>query len=150
MKIYLAGRYSRHPEMRDYRDQLEAHGHKVTSRWIDLHGGDLGQSIPPARLNADPASCTRFAETDLLDLTQSDMVISFTEKNPGGKGGRHVEFGIGLAQRKIMIIIGPREHVFHTLSGVGIYPDWKVFVRTTRILEDGLWLGRVWQGGPGK
>jgi hypothetical protein len=137
VKIYLAGRYSRHPEMRDYRDQLEAHGHKITSRWIDLHGGSLDKSIPPNVLNANPEVCTRFAETDFLDIVQSDMVISFTEKNPGGKGGRHVEFGMAFALNKIIVIIGPREHVFHTLSGVGVYPNWLAFVKNTGILGEG-------------
>ena len=143
MKIYLAARYSRHPEMRDYRDQLVAHGHQVTSRWIDLHGGDLGQSIPPERLNAEPESCRRYAETDLMDIIQSEMVISFTEMEPGGKGGRHVEFGVGLALHKIMVVIGSREHVFHTLPSAGVYVNWTQFVRTTRILEEGIW-GRAW------
>ena len=139
MKIYLAARYSRHPEMRDYRDQLEAHGHQVTSRWIDLHGGDLGQSIPPERLNLDPEGCRRYAETDLMDIIESEMVISFTEGNGGGKGGRHTEFGLAVAMHKITVIIGPREHVFHTLPSVGMYANWQQFTRTTRILEDGVW-----------
>jgi hypothetical protein len=140
MNIYLAARYRRHPEMRDYRDQLEFHGHKVTSRWIDLHDGDLGQSIPPERLNADPVSCRRYAETDLMDLIQSDLVISFTETDASGragKGGRHVEFGMALGMRKLLVVIGPRENVFHTLPGVGVYVNWQQFIRTTGILDEG-------------
>lgn len=41
VKIYLAARYSRHPEMRVVRDRLEASGHKVVSRWIEGGGTSL-------------------------------------------------------------------------------------------------------------
>ena len=44
---YFAARYSRHPEMRDYRDQL-LHAlpyRRVTSRWIDMHGDELEATI---------------------------------------------------------------------------------------------------------
>ena len=50
-------------------------------------------------------------------------MVSFTEGG-GGKGGRHVEFGLGLAQGKRMIIVGPREHVFHTADGVEQFDTW--------------------------
>lgn len=40
-RIYLAARYSRNAEMRGVRDVLEGLGHKVTSRWIDQHGGTV-------------------------------------------------------------------------------------------------------------
>jgi hypothetical protein len=37
-------------------------------------------------------------------------------------GGRHVEFGLALAQGKRVIIVGPRENVFHYLL-----PDAQIF-----------------------
>jgi hypothetical protein len=37
-------------------------------------------------------------------------------------GGRHVEFGLALAQGKRMIMVGPRENVFHYLL-----PDSQIF-----------------------
>jgi hypothetical protein len=40
MKIYLAARYSRRPEMCRYAQQLENLGYEVTSRWLNgTHGG---------------------------------------------------------------------------------------------------------------
>ena len=55
MKVYLAARYSRNAEMRGVRDVLQGLGYKVTSRWIDQHGGNLLESIVAEKLNADPA-----------------------------------------------------------------------------------------------
>lgn len=122
--IYLAARYSRNDEMRGVRDVLEAFGHKVTSRWIDLHDGTLPQSFVAEKLNADPEDCSKYAQIDINDLRAADTIISFTSADGGGKGGRHVEFGLALGLGKHLIIVGPRENVFHTLPSVEWYPDW--------------------------
>ncbi len=55
----------------------------------------------------------------------ADAVIIFTEipNTILATGGRHVEFGLALAQGKRVIIVGPRENVFHYLL-----PDSQVFV----------------------
>ena len=134
MKVYLAARYSRNAEMRGYRDDLVAMGHEVTSRWIDLHSGTVSfvsaealgiqeKSFTPEQLSATPTLCNEYAEADWSDLAEAQWVISFTCAT-GGKGGRHVEFGIGLASNKRMIVVGPREHVFHTLADVEHFEDW--------------------------
>lgn len=128
-RIYLAARYSRHPEMRGVRDVLEALGCEVTSRWIDMHGGVLTQSIGPGRLNADPERACPFAEADLDDLRLADTVISFTSADGGGKGGRHVEFGVAVGLGKRLVLVGPREHVFHTLPSIEWHPDWAHLVQ---------------------
>ena len=124
MKIYLAARYSRNAEMRGVRDVLEAFGHEVTSRWIDQHGGNLLESIVAEKLNADPEGCAHYALVDLEDLQAADVVISFTSAGGGGKGGRHIEFGLALGLGKHVVIVGPRENVFHTLPNIEWYPDW--------------------------
>lgn len=128
MKIYLAARYSRHDEMRGVRDVLTALGHDVTSRWIDQHGGDLLESIVADKLNAEPAECSKYALIDMADLAAADVVISFTSPGGGGKGGRHVEYGLAIGLGKHLVIVGPRENVFHTLDAVEWYPDWPRFV----------------------
>lgn len=123
MRIYLAARYSRHPEMRELGTKLNRAGFDITSRWI---GGnhelrDAGQ---------EEAERVRFAAENFEDITKSDCIISFTETPDSAreaarpsKGGRHAEFGIGLAFNKRMILVGPREHIFHWLPNVEVYPD---------------------------
>jgi hypothetical protein len=123
-RIYLAARYSRNAEMRGVRDVLQALGYEVTSRWIDQHGGNLLESIVAGQLNAEPEACSQYADVDVDDLTRADTVISFTSADGGGKGGRHVEFGLALGLGRRLVIVGPRENVFHTLPQIEWYPDW--------------------------
>jgi hypothetical protein len=54
----------------------------------------------------------------------ADAVIIFTEipNATPATGGRHVEFGLALAQGKRVIVVGPRENVFHYLL-----PDSQIF-----------------------
>jgi hypothetical protein len=131
--VYLAARYSRHAEMRQYRDDLQTRGVLVSSRWIDQHGGDVLESFVAEKLNADPEHCAQYAKIDLDDLAAADTVISFTGMGGGGKGGRHWEAGWAYAARKRQILVGPREHVFHTLV-YAVYPDWAALLSW---LDDG-------------
>jgi hypothetical protein len=113
--------------MRGCRDVLAPLGYTVTSRWIDMHGGKYPSSFTPEILNSDPDYCGTLGRHDVEDVQAADVVISFT--GGGGKGGRHVEFGIGLALDKEMIVVGPREHIFHTLPQVQHFDTWADLVR---------------------
>ncbi len=124
MKIYLAAQYERHDEMRGVRDVLQALGHQVTSRWIDQHGGDALEAATADQLDKEPEKCAKFALADIEDLEAADTVMSFTRPGGGGRGGRHVEFGYAIRGGKRLVLVGPREHVFHTLPQVEHYPDW--------------------------
>jgi hypothetical protein len=121
--VYLAAWYPRHAEMRQYRNDLQARGIVVSSRWIDQHGGDVLESFGAEKLNADPEHCAKYAKIDLDDLAAADTIISFTGMGGGGKAARHWEAGWAYAARKRQILVGPREHVFHTLIPA-VYPEW--------------------------
>lgn len=127
-RIYLAARYSRHGEMQGVRDVLGALGYEITSRWIDQHGGALEASYTPEKLSADPDECAVFGQHDVADLKAADTCISFTSADGGGKGGRHVEFGLALGLGKRLIVVGPRENIFHTLPAVTHYENWSRLV----------------------
>ncbi len=124
LNIYLAARYSRNAEMRLYRDEIINIGHKVISRWIDQHGGNLLESFVAEKLNSDPAYCSKFANIDIQDMQNADIIISFTSKDGGGKGGRHFEFGWSIGMKKLNVIVGPREHIFHTLPEIQHFTNW--------------------------
>jgi hypothetical protein len=126
--IYLAARYSRHAEMRQIRDALHEVGHTVTARWIDQHGGDVLESFVAAKLNSDPEYCAAYAKVDLDDLEAAELVVSFTSADGGGKGGRHWEMGWAHANHKRLALVGPREHVFHTLPEIEHYDDAAAFL----------------------
>lgn len=138
---YFAARYSRHPEMRGYRDALEAAipGAHVIARWIDCHNDELEQSYTPEALNADPAGCWRHGADDLDDLDEADVIVSFTGNGGGGKGGRHIEHGYAVAlsifhARGVlevpmrMVLVGPRENIFHCHPATEVYEDWASFL----------------------
>ena len=124
MLIYLAARYSRYPEMQEKAKNLERLGHHITSRWI------LGDHEVRAKGKAESDLWqARWALEDYADLCRADVCISFTEPpedKPGrGRGGRHVEFGIALEQKKRCIVVGYRENIFHWLPSVHFYPTWE-------------------------
>ena len=120
MKIYLAARYSRHKELQKYAHQLISQGHDITSRWIwgDHQIDDKGLSLEAKRSERE-----RFAKEDFEDLIQSDLVLSFTEepRSSNSRGGRHVEYGLALALKKICWVVGPRENVFHCLPWIPVF-----------------------------
>lgn len=125
--IYLAARYSRREELLGYKDELEGRGYVITSRWLSgnhqVDGFDPSSEVPEA-------DRVRFAVEDYEDVLAAETVISFTEppRSTNSRGGRHVEFGIALAAGKEVIVIGPRENVFHCLPKVYHFRDWWTFI----------------------
>jgi hypothetical protein len=108
MRIYLAAAYSRRLELAGYADQLRADGHEITAKWL------TGIHEEPGWHEA------LYAADDFADVQRADCVLSFTEapKTSRNRGGRHAEFGMGLAWGKLLILCGPREHCFHFLPQV--------------------------------
>lgn len=128
MRIYLSSRYPRKLELRKYRDQLEAAGHEVVSRWID--------SDDPDDLD-DPVRLAEIAGENLEDLSLADCFIAFTEvpttDTPGAtRGGRHVELGYVLNEMRDVAIylVGPGENAFHFLDDIkSVFPDWTTVLK---------------------
>ena len=119
MRIYLSACYQRQLEMQKVARELETFGHEITSRWI-LEEPFLGEE------HRQPVSTrARRAQRNLVDLSQSDCLIAFTERPPSGqgRGGRHVELGIALANGLKTIVVGWQGNLFHTL--VEFYSSWE-------------------------
>jgi hypothetical protein len=127
--MYLAAAYSRRLELYEYAKRLEDNGFWVNARWV-LEGHDIPEGTSDkeaARLRA------KWAQEDWDDINKSTMVVSFTDGTldyqSRKRGGRHVEFGIGLASDKEMVLIGPRENVFHHLPEVKQFADFEKFLK---------------------
>ena len=119
MKVYLAARYSRKDEMREYADRLHRADHHVTSRWVEVkHNVE--------DIDRDHELASRYASEDSEDLTAADAVVVFTEhpRKELTRGGRHVEFGMALALQKRLFVVGPPENVFYALPQVEVYCTW--------------------------
>lgn len=94
VKFYLAASFASKPIIRGYREELQAIGHKVTSRWLDDE--ETTPNMPGAE---------NIAVKDLADIDEASNVIFFTDV-PSTTGGMHVEFGYALAQKKYLIVVG--------------------------------------------
>ncbi len=121
--VYLAGRYDRREELQGYAARLSQLGFLVTSQWLTGHACADGECTPD--------EMRLFAREDLWDIDRAKVFIAFTE-DPGSasyqSGGRHVELGYAMASGLDVVIIGPRENVFHWLCDDNV-----------------LWLGRMEQ-----
>lgn len=108
-KIYLAARYPRRYELIEHADKLIKAGYDITSKWI--YGQEEGMTY------------REIAVMDIEDVDAADVVMSFTEigSPPHVRGGRHVEFGYGLAKGKQCVTIGEWENVFHYYPSVVVY-----------------------------
>lgn len=125
MRWYMAASFGRQEELRGYRQTLLDAGEEVQARWVTSEQHDMDRD------KVTDEGIAQYAIEDLEDITKSDGIISFTE-GQHARGGRHAEFGIGLALNKRMILVGPREHVFHYLPSIEIYSDFDAF------MEEGL------------
>lgn len=122
MKVYLAARFSRLPEVVRYADELELGGIEVTSRW--LRGGHEWVGTPDDDIPVEHLA--RFAIEALEDIDAADMVVCFTEAPRTGpaRGGRHVEAGYALAKEMPILVVGYRENVFYCLPGIVFVETW--------------------------
>ncbi len=103
MKIYVAASFPRRDEARLLGLALEDAGHEITSGWMMLKGKSYF---------GDDWAGEVEAVRDLQDVRDCDVLVSITGDTES-HGGRHSELGIALALGKRIIIVGPKEQVFH-------------------------------------
>jgi hypothetical protein len=137
MRYYFAGAYARRPELDKYAGWLltEIPTAVVTSRWLTYDAGvdDAGFSAGQMVTAADVEKAWWYGQRDMEDIRSSRAIVSFTGE--GTRGGRHIEHGIGLLLNDLrpitgyrLIVVGPREHIFHCHPATEVYPDWAAFL----------------------
>lgn len=125
--MYFAARLARRVELSAYADELRHRGFVVTSRWLE---GSLKLCERDLKAGGRAAE---LAKMDLDDLRRADICVAFTEPatdEDRGRGGRHTELGIALALEQRVMVVGPREHVFHCLPEVTQHRDWSSVLRS--------------------
>ena len=106
--VYLAARFTRKAEMRQYAEDLDELGIGVTSRWV--HAGAHEWTGTPD--DAIPAGAQLgFAQDDLDDIDAADMLVIFTDQQ-GTRGGMWVELGYALGQGMPVLVVGPLANIF--------------------------------------
>lgn len=125
MRFYLASRFARREELREYAAELMALGHTITARWLfgDHEGNESDNTPEQHALNQ------RYALEDLHDIYSCDVMITFGESPidppPGsGRGGRHAELGWALGMDKTIVLVGVPENLFYFHPNIIIVPDW--------------------------
>ena len=143
MRYYFAGAYARRAELKANAERIQGAGigASVVSRWLesDLAAVDAGFSAENLGSPAMVARAWQYGYRDLEDLSLCHAIVSFTGE--GGRGGRHIEHGYALALRDLavsgelgpvdemrLIVVGPREHVFHCHPATEVFPDFDAFL----------------------
>lgn len=116
-QVYLAGKYERKAELRQYAEQLETMGHLVTSNWLFAE--------PQFRDDALDAQI-RWASDDLKNIQQADTFVLFTNRDDedNASAGKDFESGVAFSQMCDMVLIGKRRNIFHCLHDFEVYDTW--------------------------
>lgn len=123
-KIYIASRFGRREEVQCLSDDLESLGYSLTGRW---YRKDANTQVNYPKFSEEALrNNEKIALDDWDDILSCEIFITLTEDMsdlPAGaaRGGRHCEFGLAIAHDKRIIVIGPREHIFHYLPDVKVY-----------------------------
>ena len=120
MKIYLASGYHRRGELQHISRELEDKGFHINARWLTQD-----HTLPEARSTEAageeiPRVASQFAVDDYEDIKACNVFILFSERADTRirRGGSQTELGMAIALGKFVIVIGPRQNVFHCLRSV--------------------------------
>jgi phosphomevalonate kinase len=123
--FYLADKYQNKLRLRAVRDELEALGHTVTSRWIDE------TEDPQIQLEDVPEEKRReYARHDLEDILDAEYLVHFQDKDfPNKRGGAIEEKGMARGLGKEIILVGDRVTIFDYLHDTVCFPTLRAFLK---------------------
>lgn len=121
MKVYLASRYSTKDIIKGCAKELRDIGIEVTSSWLEE---PHGPEVQLTQISGEES--TQYAYRDLVDISSADILVFFSVDPTIAtiRGGRHVEYGYALGIRKPILVVGPKENIFHSLSEVKHVDTW--------------------------
>lgn len=101
-------------------------GIAVTSRWLNEKLDSKADLT-----DVTDASNRYHAGIDIEDIDACEYFVIHTVSPliPVKRGGRHWETGYAYAKGKRIILVGPRENVFHYLPGIKQFDVWDDVVR---------------------
>ena len=158
---YVAGRFERRAELHEVVRKLGSLNIRCTSRWI-TEEPDISHAHPQRvdefRCEWSIKDFNDVMEADTLiafseDLTRpsttgevwegvSKIGFNLGEGNRRAqlmvpvlwaRGGRHVEFGMAIAAQKRIVVIGPRENIFHWLPMIEQFDTFDAFMDHARM-----------------
>jgi nucleoside 2-deoxyribosyltransferase len=108
MTIYLAGPWKHRDEVRAVRDQIQAAGITVHSRWIDFESDGVNEN--------DPARLALEAQNDVADLMFAEALVVLNYPEPSE--GKACETGMALILGIPVISVRAGRNVFLNLPQV--------------------------------
>ena len=121
MQVYLADQYKHKDKISLYSQELKANGINVCSSWIEEpHGADATlKDISKFNKQA-------YVNRDIAEIGDCDIFVLFTvdPSIPTVRGGRHFESGYAYGQGKPVLIVGPKENLFHYLNDIRSVDTW--------------------------
>ena len=119
LSFYIAASYPRKEEARALAALLVQLHFRNKARWLVMESIGYAQGIDKVSYE--------LAEIDFADVIASDLFIQITGDNLS-RGGRHTELGMALALGKPILILGPKEQVFHHHPNVRLFTDSEALV----------------------
>lgn len=132
MKVYIAAPYSMKEIVKQEAADLLNNGITCTSSWVmEPHAPTTQMQDLTHNEHQD------YAMQDVLDVTNGEVLVFHTDPTKTiVRGGRHVEFGIAVAQQKPIYVVGKEEeNIFHHLPQVKHFHTWQD-VLNRLILDD--------------
>ena len=129
MKFYLAAAFERKKEAQALATEIESQGHICVASWLkpgaeeELNREDETGGLALQRAKSDimiKAEFIKIAQVDYEDIQECEWFICLSETEDttvSRRGGRHVEYGYADAWDKGIIIVGPKENIFHYRDG---------------------------------
>lgn len=126
MKVYFAATYSMREKLLPYREQLQALGIEVTSRWLDE------TESPQVQIPDLPEDRHVFyGNRDVEDLIGSNILVTFNDPKDHVRQGRTAEFGMAVIINRlirnmpIMVVGMKHEHIFHYQENIYHFATWE-------------------------
>jgi nucleoside 2-deoxyribosyltransferase len=125
LKVYVAARYGRKEEARKISTALESYGFHVVSTWTKE---EYPPSITLDELN--PETLREIANKDIEEIRSCDALVLLSDGQKTGvpRGGKHVEFGIAMALRKKIYVLGEAENIFQYTESASVVQDFDILL----------------------
>lgn len=122
MKVYLAARYCEKNRIAKLAEDLPVLEVESTSSW---YKEDFKPDVSMHDVEVDVLEL--IAKRDIREIQEADVFVQFTidPDSPMIRGGMHFECGYAWALKKPILLVGPRQNVFHHLPGVERVKGWK-------------------------
>lgn len=108
IQIYIASAFANKPAANEFAAQLRCAGYEVTSTWHKLHTTDAVGSVESEHA----------ALKSLREIDQCDVVVALLTDGHQ-RGGKDFECGYAFGTEKVVLFVGPRQHIFHYM------PSWR-------------------------